>query len=266
MNGTIMTASQDTWSADQYLKFEAERNRPVKDLLACIGNYQDGCAIDLGCGPGNSTEMLRDHCPGLSVSGLDASADMIAQARARLPELTFETGTIEDWCGSQSYQVILANASLQWVPDHGSVFPELVRRLAPGGVLAVQMPDNLDEPAHRAMRDIAGRGVWKGILANAAATRATIHHASWYFELLKPFARDVTIWRTTYYHVLAGGTDAVVEWFKGSGLRPYLAALVHEQKIEFLADYTAAMADAYPSSVDGAVLLPFPRLFIVVSR
>jgi trans-aconitate 2-methyltransferase len=250
-----------TWSPTQYTKFEAERNRPILDLLAQIPNLAVRTAADLGCGPGNSTELLQRRFPDAAIIGIDSSADMIAAARTRLPQATFAVADIAGWTEPGPFDVILANASLQWVPDHAAVFPRLVAKLAPGGVLAVQMPDNLEEPAHRLMRDIAADGPWAGKLAAAAGARAERQEADWYVRHLRTAGA-----RTTYYHPLAGGAAAVVEWFKATGLRPFLGPLDAAEREGFLERYQAAIAAAYPSLPDGTVLLPFPRLFIIATR
>lgn len=255
-----------SWSATQYSKFEAERNRPIRDLLAHIPNAGVGAAADIGCGPGNSTELLQARFPGARVTGMDSSADMIEAARKRLPELRFERDDIATWRNPGPFDVIFANASLQWVPDHATLFPALVAKLAPGGSLAVQMPDNLDEPAHRLMRQTAADGPWAAKLAHAADARAERHGADWYYRVLRGEVDGLDIWRTTYHHPLAGGANAVVEWFKGTGLRPFLGPLDAAEQQAFLARYEARMADAYPALPDGIVLLPFPRLFIVATR
>jgi trans-aconitate 2-methyltransferase len=261
----------EAWSAKQYVTFEDERTRPVRDLLAAVPTaIQARRAIDLGCGPGNSTELLAARFPAASVRGIDSSADMIAAARARLPALQFDIGDIERWveglaAGSASceFDVILANAVLHWVRDHGNLFPALVAKLAPGGALAVQMPDNLEEPAHRLMRELAADGPWAGKLAATAAARSSLGDADWYYQLLRGTGCRVDIWRTTYFHALPGGAAAIVEWFKGSGLRPFLAPLAGAELAGFLARYESLVARAYPAMGDGSVLLPFPRLFIV---
>lgn len=257
-----------TWSAQQYARFEDERTRPVRDLLAALPLVDARTAIDLGCGPGNSTELLAVRFPGAAVCGIDSSSDMIAAARARLPGVRFDLEDVERWVDASAAQgstfdVILANAVLQWVPDHARVFPALRARLAPGGCLAVQMPDNLDEPAHRLMRDIAAAGPWAGKLAAAAAGRSSIGAADRYYQLLHSPDCKVDVWRTTYYHALAGGAAAIVEWFKGSGLRPFIEPLDAPERAEFMARFRSAVARAYPEMTDGSVLLPFPRLFIV---
>lgn len=255
-----------SWSARQYTSFEAERTRPVRDLLNAVATDPVRRAVDIGCGPGNSTEVLAARFPGAHVQGLDSSADMIAAARTRLPDLRFDLTDIEDWGDPGPFDVILANAVLQWVPNHETLMPRLVNRLAAGGSLAVQMPDNLDEPAHRLMREVAASGRWKGKLADSAGARAPRRGVEWYYGLLRDKAAAVDVWQTTYYHVLAGGTDAVVEWFKGSGLRPFLAPLDPSEATDYLSEYRRLLADAYPPMPDGTVLLPFPRLFIVVRR
>jgi trans-aconitate 2-methyltransferase len=254
-----------SWSAAQYSKFETERNRPILDLLAQINTPTVHAAADLGCGPGNSTELLQRRFPDARIIGIDNAPDMIATARRRLPGTSFEQADIAGWADPGPFDVILANASLQWVPDHETIFPRLVRKIAPGGSLAVQMPDNLDEPAHRLMRALAADGPWAPKLAGAATARAERRDAAWYYGLLRDHARTVDVWQTTYYHVLAGGADALVEWFKGTGLRPFLDPLDEAERILFLSRYRAAIAEAYPAFADGSVLLPFPRLFILAT-
>ena len=255
-----------SWSATQYLAFENERTRPVRDLLAAVPTAEVRTAVDIGCGPGNSTESLIARYPGAQVSALDSSADMLEAARKRLPGVRFEQRTIEAWDDPGPFDVILANAVLQWLPDHERLFPQLIARLAPGGSLAVQMPDNLDEPAHALMRDVAAAGPWKGKLAGVVSRRAPRREPSWYFTALRGACRMLDIWRTTYHHALPGGAAAVVEWFKGSGLRPFLDALDERERTDYLARYRAAVAEAYPAQDDGVVVLPFPRLFIVATR
>jgi trans-aconitate 2-methyltransferase len=255
-----------SWSATQYTKFEAERNRPIRDLLANIPNATVATAADLGCGPGNSTELLQARFPDAGVTGMDSSADMIEAARQRLPAVRFELGDIATWTHAGPFDVIFANASLQWVSGHETLFPTLIAKLAPGGSLAVQMPDNLEEPAHRLMRRTAAEGPWAAKLADAATVRAVRHDADWYSRVLRDRVASLDIWRTIYHHPLAGGAKAVAEWFKGTGLRPFLGPLDPVEQAAFLARYEAGIADAYPAQPDGTVLLPFPRLFIVATR
>jgi len=255
-----------SWSAKQYVAFEDERTRPVRDLLAALPAIEARRAVDLGCGPGNSTELLAQRFPGAELSGVDSSADMIEAARKRLPQVRFETVGIEAWGAAGAFDVILANAVLQWLPDHAVLLPALARRLTSGGALAVQMPNNLDGPAHRLMRDIAADGPWARKLSAAATARTPLASPEWYYALLQSSCGKADVWQTTYYHALAGGAGAIVEWFKGSGLRPFLDPLDAAERAAFLGRYQQAVARIYPPLADGSVLLPFPRLFMVAIR
>jgi trans-aconitate 2-methyltransferase len=257
-----------TWSPGQYLAFEDERTRPVRDLLAALPALDAHTALDIGCGPGNSTEVLAARFPHARISGIDSSAEMIAAARKRLPALRFEVADVAEWAASvsdEALDVILGNAVLQWVPDHATLLPALAAKLAPHGCLALQVPDNLAEPAQTLMREVASSGPWRDTLAQAWDARTGIESAQWYHQALRPHARRVEVWRTTYYHPLAGAS-AIVEWFKGTGLRPFLDPLSPIEKTEFLARYTARIERAYPAAADGTVLLPFPRLFMMAVR
>jgi trans-aconitate 2-methyltransferase len=262
-----------TWSAQQYLAFEDERTRPVRDLLAALPAIEARTAVDIGCGPGNSTEVLAARFPKAMVSGFDSSPDMIAAARKRLPGLRFDVLELQNWIApagaaspppGDSIDMLLANAVLQWLPDHAALFPALVAKLAPGGCLALQVPDNLDEPAQKLMREIAGQGPWRAKLVGAERARVPIESAEWYYRLLRARCGRVDVWRTTYYHRLADA-NAIVEWFKGTGLRPFLDPLDPPERAAYLARYAERLASVYPSQSSG-VLLPFPRLFMVARR
>jgi trans-aconitate 2-methyltransferase len=254
-----------SWSAAQYVKFEDERTRPVHDLVARIPNIAVASAADIGCGPGNSTEVLRERFPDARIIGLDSSPAMIAAAQKRLPGVDFEVADIRQWRPEQRFDVILANAVLQWIPGHETLIPALLERLVAGGALAVQMPDNLDEPSHRLMREFAVAGPWAAKLKDAAKARAARRDPGWYFRLLRAHVSHVDVWRTTYHHPLPGA-HAVVEWVKGTGLRPFVDPLDETEREAYLARYEAAIAEAYPAEADGTVLLPFPRLFFVARR
>jgi trans-aconitate 2-methyltransferase len=178
----------------------------------------------------------------------------------------FDIADIDAWNDSGPFDVIFANAVLQWVPDHAALLPSLVNKLAPGGSLAIQMPDNLNEHSHRLMREVAAQGPWADKLSGAAGQRTEMADASGYYSMLKPHCTRVDVWRTTYHHPLADGASGVVEWFKGSGLRPFLDPLDEAERAEYLKLYKAAIEQAYPALADGSVLLPFPRLFLVATR
>jgi trans-aconitate 2-methyltransferase len=255
-----------SWSAKQYVAFEDERTRPVRDLLGALPPIDARAVIDLGCGPGNSTEELAARYRQARVSGIDSSQDMIEAARARLPGIQFAVQDLQTWEDPGPFDVILANAVLQWVPSHEVLLPALVAKLERGGALAIQMPDNLGEPAHRMMREVAAAGPWAAKLADASQARTPLAKPEWYYSLLRPVCSRVDIWRTTYYHSLPGGPKAVVEWFKGSGLRPFLEPLSNEERVAYLERYTAEIAKICLPLADGGVLLPFPRAFLAVIR
>ena len=262
----LVKEAEMAWSARQYLKFEDERTRPARDLLQAVPAGEVRRAADLGCGPGNSTELLAARFPGASVVGVDNAADMIRAARERLPAVRFELAPIEDWSEPGPWDLIFANAALQWVGGHETLLPKLAGLLAPGGSLAIQMPDNLKQPSHAAMSRVAKTAPFADKLAGAASARTAIPGADWYYALLKPHCARVDIWRTTYFHPLAGGLDAIVEWLKGTGLTPFLKPLSVEEKAAFLVAYKQELAKSYMPLADGTVILPFPRLFIVATR
>jgi trans-aconitate 2-methyltransferase len=255
----------DAWSAAQYTKFEKERNRPIIDLLYHIPTIGVKHAVDIGCGPGNSTELLQAKFPDAVVSGIDSSADMITAAKKRMPKADFEVADITQWQSGQHYDVIFANAALQWVPDHATLFPNLIDKLSKGGTLAVQMPDNFEEPTHRLMRAIASEDQWNGKLLEASK-RLAREGAEWYYENLRNTVTMLDIWRTIYFHPLKGGAKAIIEWLKGTGLRPYLNALDDIEKELFLDQFEVELTKAYHILDDETVLLPYPRLFIVATR
>ena len=255
----------DDWCARQYLKFEDERTRPPRDLLAQVPLQSPRRVVDLGCGPGNSTELLIRRYPDAEVTGLDSSPDMLRQARERLPDRAFEQADLASWSPRERTDLLFANAVFQWVPDHPAVLRRLIERLPDGGVLAVQMPDNTDEPALALMREVAGKGPWASTLAAARAARDDLPKPAAYYDLLRPLCAHLDIWHAVYNHVMAG-PQAIVEWFRGSALRPFLSALDDDMRGGFVADYSAQIARAYPARFDGKVLLRFPRLFIVAVR
>jgi trans-aconitate 2-methyltransferase len=255
------------WSAKQYVKFESERTRPARDLLAAVPTREPRRVVDLGCGPGNTTELLLEAFPKAEILGLDSSPDMITNARARRRGIRFEVADLTTWRPEPTapVDILYSNAVFQWVPGHETILPRLLGLLPDGGSLALQMPDNLDEPSHVAMREAAAEGPWAGRLGEAAGTRTALGNAAWYYRLLKPHAQRVDVWHTVYHHPL-DGLDGIVEWFKGSGLRPFLAALQPEEREAYLVAYRARIAPHYPVDPEGKVLLAFPRLFIVATR
>jgi trans-aconitate 2-methyltransferase len=255
--------SPTDWSPATYLKFEDERTRPARDLLAQVRSEGMRKVVDVGCGPGNSTELLAARYPAAEVIGLDNSPAMLEEARRRLPNVRFEFANADVWVPDADVGLVFANATYQWVPHHLEHLPRVLAALSPGATLAVQMPDNLSEPTHRLMREVAVAGPWSERLAGAA--RDPLPRAAVYYDAFKPVAARIDIWRTTYHHVLPGAA-AIVEFVRSTGLRPFLDPLSDAERKEFLALYTARIAVAYPALADGNVLLAFPRLFLVAER
>jgi trans-aconitate 2-methyltransferase len=258
-----MRKTTKDWSAQKYLQFDNERTRPARDLLAHVPLEAPHRVVDIGCGPGNSTELLIRRWPEAKVSGIDSSPAMIAEARKRLPQVDFALADIAAWTPDEPVDVLFANAVLQWLPDHAALLPKLFSLLAPGGVMAIQMPDNIGEPSHRLMRETAAAVPFAAKLANAA--RPQLPPVGFYYDLLAPHAARVDVWHVAYNHPLADA-GAIVDWVSSTGLRPFLDPLDAGEQAQFLAAYTAGIAEAYPPRVDGRVLLRFPRLFIVAQR
>lgn len=256
------------WQPDQYLLFEDERTRPCRDLADQIHLKSSAVIIDLGCGPGNSTEVLAQRWPTASITGLDSSLDMLRRARSRNPQQELIHSDIGEWAekGGEQYDLVFSNAAMQWVLDHATVYPRLLDRVAHGGALAIQVPSNLHEPAHQIMRDVASSAGWRDTFPAHGVKEWFVHDAPFYYDLVAPLARSVTMWETTYFHVLPG-LDAITEWYRSTGLRPFLAALSGEEdRQKFLRDYTAALASSYKLRPDGKVLFPFRRLFLIARK
>lgn len=253
------------WNAQQYLRFEDERTRPARDLLAQVPLDAASFVVDLGCGPGNSTELLAARFPDAELLGLDTSPAMLEAARERLPHVTFASGDASTFTLPRPADLIFANAVLQWVPNHEVVLPRLMSLLAPGGILALQMPDNLDEPSHVAMRETAMMGPWSRKLRDAVAARVALPLPAAYYDMLIGAADRVDIWHTIYNHPLASAA-AIVEWVRATGLRPFIDALEGDERAQYLEDYRRRLLAPYPMRADGKVLLAFPRLFIVARR
>ena len=255
------------WNPALYSRFEDERTRPARDLLARVA--LDAAAVrnvvDLGCGPGNSTELLVQRFPQARVTGTDNSEAMLVSARERLPQARFELSDIATWAPHEAPNLIYANAALQWVPAHETLLPRLLNALAPGGVLAIQMPDNRDEPTHRLMRDVAAESPWAEAIGDFSRFRTELLGLDGYYNLLAPLAAQFDVWRTAYQHPM-DTPRAIVDWVRGTGLKPFVDRLPPGLQASYLAEYERRVDIAYPVRTDGRRLLAFPRLFIVATR
>jgi trans-aconitate 2-methyltransferase len=251
------------WDPTQYLRFAGERLRPALDLLAQVPLEAPARVVDLGCGPGNVTTILRQRFPNAEMMGVDGSATMLERARAAVPECRFEQADFFHWQPDRPVDLIYSNAALHWVDQHTVVFPRLLSFLRPGGVLAVQMPAMQDTPLHRIARELAASAEWAGLLGQVAGVRGILPIME-YWDLLRGRVASLDMWQTTYMHALHG-EHAVLEWASGSSLRPFLDRLPEARKPAFRAAYSAAARRAYPPRPDGTTLLPFQRLFMVAT-
>lgn len=254
------------WDPRQYKRFEAQRDRAALDLLVRLpGDLRPQEIWDLGCGAGQHAALLKRRHPDAAVHGLDFSAAMLDQARALSVDVDWVQGDLADWAPARPADLILAKASLQWASDHHALFPRLASHLAPGGVLAVQMPMAWETVHHALMRETVADGPWADRLSGVETIRPLLPPAD-YYDLLATGCAEVDVWATTYLHVL-DGEDAVLEWMKGTALRPYLTALDGDpMRAPFLSALSARLSAAFPRRADGVTLLPFPRLFLLARR
>lgn len=252
------------WDPGQYARFQDDRSRPFFDLVGRIDIESPASIVDLGCGPGTLTRTLLDRWPRSRVVGIDSSSEMLAAAvPLAVPDrLEFEQARIEDWRPDYPLDIIVANASLQWVPRHLDVVLSLADYLAPGGVLAFQVPAYFDSVSHRIIREVSTSERWLRLVGDI--DRLEVLRAAGYAEQLMDRALSTDAWETTYIHVLQG-RDAVLEWFKGTALRPGLSRLAGDEQQEFLEEVGARFRHSFPAGRHGT-LFPFTRIFVVARK
>jgi trans-aconitate methyltransferase len=330
------------WNPDQYLKFSDERTQPCRDLASRIALPQVRTAIDLGCGPGNSTQVLAERWPDAQITALDSDAAMINAAIESNGRGRWITGDIAKWAAekpgasaekpvesaagktagtpaqkpaeaapqaapeappenaspissegapagssvdtpvsvsgnapaaapvgatnNEQYDVVFSNAALQWLPDHVTLYPQLFSHVAPGGALAIQIPSSFDRPAHRLLREMAASLAWRKWFPTGRVRNWHAQDSEFYYDLLAPLASRIDLWQTEYFHVMPNA-EAVVEWCKGTGMRPYLTAIGEDaDRDKFLAEYTEKIRAAYRPRPDGRILFPFLRIFLIAYR
>lgn len=253
------------WDAAQYLKFADERTQPSLDLIHRIALPSPARIVDLGCGPGNSTAALWRQWPDAEIAGLDSSPEMIAAAKRDYPAREWILDDVSTWEAGRAYDLVISNALLQWVPDHEKVFPHLFGQVAGGGAFAVQMPYHYESPLQLHMIEVSKDPAWADRTAAARAALVRLP-PGFYYDLMRPIASRLDLWITEYQHVMEG-PEVIVEWFRGTGLRPYLQALESdEERGRFEAMLLDRYAAAYPRQKDCRVLFPFRRLFMVAYR
>ena len=254
----------DSWNAEHYLKFGSERTRPALELVARIHRQDPSFVVDLGCGPGNSTQVLSARWPDAQVAGVDSSQEMIKAAKEKYPEQSWLLGDISEWSGQQKYDVVFSNAVFHWLPDHHQLMPTLMSRVAKGGVLGFQIPCDKDAPVRQHIRELALEPQWRERLASQASA-ITFETPEFYYDALAKHAKEIDIWQTTYYHQMENPA-AIVDWISSTGLRPYLALLDAAESEQFLLALRQRVKESYPSQLDGKVLFPFQRLFVIAYK
>ena len=273
-----MSATAPTWDPAQYLRHAGHRARPFADLLARVPDLPAGPAstpprvADLGCGPGNVTTLLAGRWPTARVTGYDNSAEMLARAEEHAGptpgggRLDFAHADARTWTPAEPHDLIISNATLQWVPGHVERFADWIAALRPGGTFAFQVPGNFDAPSHRLMRDLAGSPRWEDRLAGTLRHDDAVLTPGAYLERLTGLGCTADVWETTYLHLLTGD-DPVLDWVKGTGLRPVLTALDDdpEARDAFVEEYRTALREAYPPGPHGTPF-PFRRVFAVATK
>jgi len=250
-----------SWDPLQYGRFSGQRLRPALDLIARIPLESPRSIVDLGCGTGNVTRILRERWHGAGITGVDGSPQMLTEARKVESNIAWDQIDVAAWNPPEKFDLVFSNAALHWLDDHPALFMRLCAKVAAGGALAVQMPRNFDAPSHTLMHELAASPPWRDALAGLLRPQPVLAAES-YYRLLAPAARTLDIWETEYLHVLEG-ENPVAEWTKGTWLAPLLAALAPAARTAFEAEYRSRVLQAYPRQKDGKTLFPFRRLFIV---
>jgi trans-aconitate 2-methyltransferase len=250
-----------TWDPAQYLRWSDHRLRPAVDLLQRVPLASPARVVDLGCGTGNVTALLRARWPEARVTGVDASSTMLERARASYGGVEWLEADVATWAPAAPVDVLFSNATLHWIDDHAALFGRLVTLVAPGGALAVQMPRNFGEPSHTSIAEVAREARWRDRLETLIRPEPT-KPPEFYWDLLAPRVSALDVWETVYTQALTGD-NPVADFVKGSWLKPFLDALHPEERDRFEHAYRARVARAYPPRADGTTLFPFRRLFIV---
>ena len=253
-----------TWDPSLYLQFGDQRLRPAVDLLSRIPLENPQSVYDLGCGTGTATLLLKQRWPDAQVTGLDGSATMLERARATEADIDWQQADLETWEPSAPADLLFSNAVFHWVDGHETLFPRFLSALKPGGVLAIQMPSNFSAPSHTSISATVRDGPWREKL-EPHLREFPVADASEYYDILRPHSSTLDVWETVYLHVLSG-ENPVVEWTKGTALRPYLDRLEDEEAEDFLDQYGVLIEAAYPQRSDGSTLLPFKRVFLLAVR
>jgi trans-aconitate 2-methyltransferase len=254
-----------SWNPDLYLKFKDERTQPARDLAARISLEKPLRIVDLGCGPGNSTQVLQDRWPDADILGVDHSPEMIEKARATYPRGHWLLADLREWNPKDTWDIVFSSATLQWIPDHERLIPKLFSLVRPAGALAVQLPANQESPLHRALLAVSAREEWKG-LTSGCEDKIVYQRPDFYYDILSALTPQIHLWKTTYFHVLKNH-QGLIDWYSSTGMKTYLERLPdEEQKASFRKQVLEACRDSYLERKDQRILYPFGRLFFIAYK
>lgn len=250
------------WNSKQYLKFKTERTQPAIDLVNRINLVSPDKILDIGCGPGNSTQVLSDKFPNAYILGVDKSEDMINAAKKNYPDLNFRICDVSSELPQldSDFDIVFSNACIHWVPDHRKLIENMLNLLNKNGVLAVQVPMNYNAPVHKIIAELTSSEKWKDYFAGTRFFRTLT--PSEYFDILSELSEEFYIWEAVYYHVMRSHND-ILEWYRGTGLRPYLNVLPADKKDEFENEIMENLIQRYPRQKNGNIIFKFPRLFFI---
>ncbi len=253
------------WDSNQYLKFKRERTQPAADLLSHVPLEAPVKILDIGCGPGNSTQVLAQRYPNAEIIGIDSSKNMIEAARKNCPQLEFRIcdASSELETLGKDFDLVFSNACIQWIENHDRIIPYWMSVLKSGGAIAVQMPMNYDEPIQLLIQKVTGSDKWKSYFPNPRVFFNLTPEE--YFDLLSRVSPDFSMWRTYYYHSMNSIQD-ILEWYRSTGLKPYLDVLPEDKKESFEQDIMEEIKTAYPARENGRVILRFPRFFFIARK
>ena len=252
------------WNSSLYLKFAAERTQPARDLVRRIELESPTRIVDLGCGPGNSTDVLFQRWPRAEILGIDNSAEMIQAAQSNYPQRHWIVADMNSWDSSEQLSLVFSNAALQWLDHHEVHLARWMKSVESGGAVAFQIPSNNYAMVRTLIHEISHAAKWTERL-DSARTSLIMHSPGFYYDILATFSRQVEIWETEYFHTLRNHS-AIIEWMKGTGLRPFLNPLNVTEQTEFLAELLQQVENGYPTQFDGSVLFPFRRMFAIAYR
>ncbi len=257
--------SMHSWNATTYLQFKNERTRPAVDLVSRIPIDDPKMVLDIGCGPGNSTAVLRKRFSNAKIIGIDNAPEMIVKAKETYSDMTFLCVGADEYIATtdENFDVVFSNACMQWLPNHKTLLPKWMELVREGGILAVQMPNNYNEPIHRIIEALTTSEKWRPHFRSMR--EKYMLSIGEYYDCLSECSEHVDLWETAYYHTLSSYQD-LLEWYRGTGLRPYLEQLGDKERQNFEAEFLSAIRDAYPMQTDDTILFRFPRLFFIVKK